>query len=284
LLPRSTPRAPFIDLRQRPELTSAVLAAFSAHPPGKHHLVNGIPQRMGLPPTGSDLTACLTVLVAASAMAIHAAIGLVPYSDEQATVWGPTATEGYHDPAVRDLMTAAKTVLAQAGYHSVRALADTRNRELKAFLLSCGFVAWQDNLLMERTLSAGDEHTTTVDLAARRQAGTVQGLFAQAFPEAGHDPAGYRHYVLEQDGMVVAAAAVRPGGRRSWLKLIAVDPDARGRGLAGRLLAGVCHHERVAGAMTIALEVLADNRAALALYARSGFQRQWAATIMTAPL
>ena len=238
---------------------------------------------MGLPPIPTDLTTCLGVLLSVSATDLLGAVALVPYSDEQATLWGPAAIDGYHAPVARSLLSEAKRILAKANYTSVRALVDVRNRDLRSFLLSSGFVSWKENHLLERSLTAQDEGATAVDLAGEHELSRVTSLFALAFPEAEHQGNGYRHYVLVEDGVMLGAAAVRPGGRRSWLKLIAVDPAYRGRHLAKRLLAGVCHHERVAGAMTLALEVLADNKPAQALYAGAGFHRTWAAVIMTAP-
>ena len=284
LPPRPSPRLRIVELHQRPERASAALASLAAHPPGKHHLIGGLPHRMGLPPIPHDLTACLGVLLSVSATDLLGTVALVPYSDEQATLWGPAAIDGYHAAVPRQLLAEAKQLLAKANYTSIRALVDVRNRDLRAFLLSSGFVSWKENHLLERPLTAQDEATTTVDLADPSHHQTVIHLFATAFPEAEHTAAGYRHYVLLENGVVVAAAAVRPGGRRSWLKLIAVDRAHRGRGLSQHLLSGVCHHERVAGAMTLALEVLEDNKPAQALYAKSGFTRTWAAVIMTAPV
>jgi ribosomal protein S18 acetylase RimI-like enzyme len=284
LPPRPSSRVRIIELHQRPELASAALATLAAHPPGKHHLVGGLPHRMGLPPIPTDLNECLGVLCSVSATDLLGVVGLVPYSDEQATLWGPAAVDGYHAPVARSLLVEAKRILAKANYTSVRALVDVRNRDLRAFLLQNGFVSWKENHLFERALTAQDEVTTPIDLASAAELPAALALFATSFPEAEHDGAGYRHYVLSEGGAVVAAAAVRPGGRRSWLKLIAVDPAHRGRHLARHLLRGVCHHERVAGAMVLALEVLSDNRPAQALYASSGFHRSWAAMIMTAPV
>lgn len=55
------------------------------------------------------------------------------------------------------------------------------------------------------------------------------------------------------------------------LLTIAVLPDARRRGLGGRILAGFIDAARSRGAASIWLEVAADNPTALALYRRVGF-------------
>lgn len=55
------------------------------------------------------------------------------------------------------------------------------------------------------------------------------------------------------------------------LLTVAVRPDARGRGLGTRLVAAFLGEARTRGATAAFLEVAADNVAARALYARSGF-------------
>ena len=60
----SRERVRLIDLDQRPELMSVTLAAFAACPPGKHHLVCGLPASMGIAPTTTDLISCLGVVLA----------------------------------------------------------------------------------------------------------------------------------------------------------------------------------------------------------------------------
>lgn len=52
---------------------------------------------------------------------------------------------------------------------------------------------------------------------------------------------------------------------------IAVDPEARGRGIGARLLGDLLIRLEGAGATTVHLEVAADNSAARALYATAGF-------------
>ena len=130
-------RIRLVDLDQRPELISATLAAFAACPPGKHHLICGLPTSMGQVPTGADLIACLGVVLAVSASELHGAVALCPYSDEQATLWGPTSTAGFHGTTVPErLLSEVTRALIESGFTSLRTLVDTRNHELRAFLLS----------------------------------------------------------------------------------------------------------------------------------------------------
>jgi ribosomal protein S18 acetylase RimI-like enzyme len=57
----------------------------------------------------------------------------------------------------------------------------------------------------------------------------------------------------------------------AWLARLWVDPEARGTGLGARLIEAVAEWARERGAAAIELSVIADNRAAAALYAQAGF-------------
>jgi len=56
------------------------------------------------------------------------------------------------------------------------------------------------------------------------------------------------------------------------LLTIAVDPVAWGQGIGGRLVLRFLQEARARGAESVFLEVAANNVAALAVYARAGFQ------------
>lgn len=75
-------------------------------------------------------------------------------------------------------------------------------------------------------------------------------------------------------GLVVGSSLllVRAGSRRARLYSIAVHPDARGRGLGRQLLADAEACAQARGCTTLALEVRADNAAALALYRGAGYR------------
>lgn len=73
-------------------------------------------------------------------------------------------------------------------------------------------------------------------------------------------------------GRVVGAlnALVRRDGHTARLYSLAVDPQERGRGIAGKLVCALA--DRLPPAFTVmSLEVRRDNAAALALYDRLGF-------------
>ena len=286
-------RIKLVDLDQRPELISATLAAFGACPPGKHHLICGLPASMGQAPTGADLVACLGVVLAVSTSELHGAVALCPYSDEQATLWGPASAAGFHGTTVPErLLSEVKRALVESGFTSMRTLVDTRNRELRAFLTAHGFTAWKDNLVFERHLRRDLPPVAEVRLTLKGDHRSATALIEQAFPETGHltpdlatrEREGYRHYVLTGPAGLLGVAAVVGDNRRSWLKLIAVDAIQRGKGHGHRLVTGILAAEAERGIETLGLEVLADNAAAVSLYSGTGFKKAFTATIMTAPL
>nr|MBA3709573.1 GNAT family N-acetyltransferase [Planctomycetota bacterium] len=208
--------------------------------------------------------------------------------------WGPAATErGNAKPIAAKLMREARVALRSAGYESMRCLVDTRNRAARTIMQGHGFSAWKENHLYERELVrlataevAGFRRATKVDHPA------VARILVESFPEGDHcqpglakrEAEGFRHYLIEDRDRIVGAAAVDGVGMRSWLKMIAIERQNRGRKLSRRLLAGILVAEAKLQARSIGLEVLADNEAANALYAKAGFERKWTAAIMTGPL
>lgn len=286
-------RVKLVDLDQRPELASAAVAAFAACPPGKQHVICGLPASMGQIPTSTDLANCLGVVLACSATELLGVMALCPYSDEQVTLWGPVSSVGLHSTNIPErLLTEARRALKDSGYTSVRALVDGRNRELRAFLIAHGFIPWKDNVVFERPLRAEADGECEVRPATTRDHARITSLIEEAFPETGHlvpdlatrEREGYRHYVLPGANAMLGAAAVTGDGRRAWLKLIGVTAKHRGKGHGQRLLNGIIRHEIARGTQQLGLEVLGDNAAAIGLYQTTGFKRQFAGTIMTAPL
>jgi len=94
----------------------------------------------------------------------------------------------------------------------------------------------------------------------------------------------YRHHVRSPS----AAVLLVPGGRGplgcavlffrrgtavARLYSIAVDPEARGRGIGATLLRAAEAAARARGASVLRLEVRKDNAVALRLYGGSGYQR-----------
>lgn len=282
-----------VDLDQRPDLAPAVLALFAACPPGAEHQVCGVAAWMGLTPTPAVLDQTAGVLVMVAGTRAIAALAICPYSDEQVTLWGPAVAHGAPATVGDHLLDAARGALQLSRYGSVRSLVDTRNRKARTQLQSHGFNAWKDNVLFERRIEqAQAEHATRVRLATMQDHSAVATVFIQGFPDSDHclpnlakrEQEGFRHYLLEDAGQVVAAAAVQNAGGRAWLKLITTRPDRRGKGHSRTLLDGVLVEEAKRHTRAIALEVLVDNTAAVKLYEGAGFKRKFTATVMTGPV
>jgi ribosomal protein S18 acetylase RimI-like enzyme len=89
---------------------------------------------------------------------------------------------------------------------------------------------------------------------------------------------------LEDNGTVVAAAAVQDAGQRAWLKLITTHPQRRGKGFSQTLLNGLMAEEAKRRTRAMALEVLVENAAAIKLYEANGFKRKFTTTVMTGPV
>jgi GNAT superfamily N-acetyltransferase len=282
-----------VDLDQRPDLAAEVLALFTASPPGANHLVCGLPAYMGLPASPESLSQAAGVLIALSGNRAAGALALCPYSEEQITLWGPAVAKGAGSETGARLIDAAREALHLSPYGSMRALADTRNRRSRTLLLAHGFTTWKDTYCYERELGgAAQPGTSRVRRAAVRDHAVLATIFIQGFPDSDHcipslqrrESEGYRHYLLEDDGVVAAAAAIQDAGGRGWLKLVAMRPEMRGKHLSKRLLEGVLAEEGKRHTRALALEVLADNAPAIHLYESVGFKRRWTATIFTGPV
>jgi ribosomal protein S18 acetylase RimI-like enzyme len=286
------PRWTVSDLDQRPELITSALALFAAGP-GHDHLVCGTPARMGQPARADDLRRCLGVALLLEGIRPVGALAICPYSESQVTLWGPAVIAGDRLAGARALLGEVRTALDAGGYESIRVLVDTRNRNARAMVLQLGFTAWKDDLLYETALGERPEADLEgIRVASRADHEAVAAILEEGFPDSDHcnpnlvqrEDDGYRHYLLVDAGRPVAAAAVQRDGRRAWLKLISVAGQARGRHHGRRLLLGVMASEVRLGATRMGLDVLADNRAAIALYQGCGFVRQWSATIFTGPV
>ncbi len=82
---------------------------------------------------------------------------------------------------------------------------------------------------------------------------------------------GNAGFLLTQAGVDVGMALCRVVGDEAELLAVAVDPGHRRRGAARRLLDAVIGHARAGGALTLFLEVGADNPGARTLYDSRGF-------------
>ncbi len=85
-----------------------------------------------------------------------------------------------------------------------------------------------------------------------------------------HDPSTNVAVVLKRD-QVRGFGIMHYGDETAHLALLAVDPTQRHQHLGARLLAWLEQSARSAGINHIRLEARADNRAAIAFYAKLGF-------------
>lgn len=285
--------ATIVDLDARPDLVRPVVDLLRQAGPGRRHAVCGMPLRMGQPPIAEDLADCLGTIVLLDATRIAGALAICPYSEDQATVWGPVvAVHSELTKITPVLLREVRTALREGGYTSLRALVDTRNRELRAALLGQGLTAWKDSHCYERSLHRTPAIPEGVRPTTKRDHAAAAAILAGAFPDSGHclphlgerEREGYRHYVIVVDGLIVGAAAVQSAQRRSWLKLIAVRPDLRRHGTGRALLTGVLALESSLGQREIGLEVLADNAGAVATFEAAHFKRSWTFAILTGPV
>ncbi|WP_418123548.1 GNAT family N-acetyltransferase [Variovorax sp. 160MFSha2.1] len=80
---------------------------------------------------------------------------------------------------------------------------------------------------------------------------------------------------VREGGRTVAAGAMAFGHGWASVHGMRTDQAQRGRGLAGRVLAGLAQAASERGFERVFLQVDANNQAALSLYRRAGFGTQW---------
>ena len=95
---------------------------------------------------------------------------------------------------------------------------------------------------------------------------------------------GYRYWVLQEGGNIIATAAVIGQGPNRWLHLLAVDPTMRAQGVGRRMITGVMSSEYASGGRVLTLEVLADNKVACSLYEKMQMHRRWSTRVLTGPV
>jgi DNA-binding MarR family transcriptional regulator/GNAT superfamily N-acetyltransferase len=106
---------------------------------------------------------------------------------------------------------------------------------------------------------------------------TFEALVAGIVAEIGNrtlDPAGERFWIAEIDGRRAGSACVvRHDGRTAKLRLLIVDPVARGLGLGRRLVAEAIAFARDVGYRRMTLWTFDELAAARAIYEAAGFVR-----------
>lgn len=111
----------------------------------------------------------------------------------------------------------------------------------------------------------------------------VAGLEADVFPdpwsveafwsELAHVPETRYYMVADLAGTIVGYAGLGATGHQADVQTLAVARAYQGSGLGGRMLDDLLAEARRRGAGEVLLDVRADNAAAQALYARTGFER-----------
>lgn len=120
--------------------------------------------------------------------------------------------------------------------------------------------------------------TGAFELLGPANRGELEQLYAAAYPQTWFQPRMLetgRYVGRREHGRLVAVAGVHLYSRAyrvAALGNVATHPDVRGRGVATALCAQLCLLLAGDGVETIALNVAADNDAALAVYTRLGFE------------
>lgn len=94
-----------------------------------------------------------------------------------------------------------------------------------------------------------------------------------------HDPARERFWVAERDGELIGCIGLtREDADRARLRLLYVEPQARGRGLGRRLVDACIGFAREAGYREVVLWTVSALEAARKIYAEVGFEKTGAQT------
>jgi [ribosomal protein S18]-alanine N-acetyltransferase len=125
-------------------------------------------------------------------------------------------------------------------------------------------------------------HGLHIEPAQQSDAAAIAGLHARGFYR-GWSPEEFAAYIASRDTPVYVAcdarrriagfAMLRLAADEAELVTIAVDPKWRRRGVGVALLRALFDDLLMSPARRLFLEVAADNPAALALYARHGFEK-----------
>ena len=147
----------------------------------------------------------------------------------------------------------------------------------------------ESNIVVRAARPGEHERIAQLTLQAYREYASVMEPSAwDALEQAVHtslaDDTGVTRIVAELDGTIVGSAALYApdaaaygslASPLSWpeVRLVAVAPTARGRGIARALVEECIRRARLAGATTLGLHTSRSMQAAIKLYERMGFVR-----------
>ena len=77
--------------------------------------------------------------------------------------------------------------------------------------------------------------------------------------------------IAEDEGNLVGAILGTHDGRKGWINRVAVDPDHRGRGLGGKMIAACERFLRQRGATVIGCLIEEHNLPSMALFQKHGY-------------
>jgi N-acetylglutamate synthase len=83
---------------------------------------------------------------------------------------------------------------------------------------------------------------------------------------------GSAFFGLFEDGRMIGVAIANWDGRRGWINRLAIDPECRGRGLAGELIRSCEQFLETQGAQVIAALIEELNLPSMAAFAKEGYE------------
>lgn len=175
--------------------------------------------------------------------------------------------------AMEDLLRAVRDTLPSALYvHATAPLLDTlaERYAIEGAEPHLKLALGRDDLLAA--------HAVPVELLGATDLADIEAFYRAAYPGTWFVPrmlATDRYVGVRQNGQLVCVAGVHvhsPPFGVAALGNVATLPEMRGQGLASSVCAALCLLLLADGIETIALNVRADNTAAVAAYTRLGFE------------
>jgi mycothiol synthase len=181
----------------------------------------------------------------------------------------------------------------ERGLKTLRQAVGDRGARARALLESAGWTPVRSFWRMERDVGADDAEPAGLRAVTAEDAPALHVLHEAAFSRVGgYTPVAEEVWtqrefgahgfdlelgrVAERDGRPVGfALARRWEDDVVYVPLLAVHPEAAGRGLGGALLRGVFAAAAAAGLRQVQLNVAADNPGAVRLYERVGMSQRW---------